>query len=111
MPNKKTLLRAFLLGALLAIVMTGIFYQQNNERRTENLNGQTLLREWEEIMDSSQTGNLTRDESIQRADKFINCSQQRRISWHHVSTGTLQVPISPCGCPVSAFHSFCEKLT
>ena len=43
MPNKKTILRAFLLGALLAIVMTGIFYQ--HERRAENLNGQTLIRE------------------------------------------------------------------
>ena len=87
MSHKKTILRAFFLGALLAIVMTGIFYQ--HERRAENLNGQTLIREWEEIMDSSQTGNITRDESIQRTDKFINCSQQRRISWHHVSTGIL----------------------
>ena len=80
MPNKKTILRAFLLGALLAIVMTGIFYQSHNERRAETFDGQTLIREWEEIMDSSQTGNITREESFQRADKFINCSQQRRIS-------------------------------
>ena len=89
MPNKKTLLRAFLLGALLAILMTGLFQHSHNERRAENLDGQTLVREWEEIMDSSQTGNITREESILRADKFINCSQQRRISWHHVSTGIL----------------------
>ena len=81
MSNKKTILRAFLLGALLAIIMTGLFQHSHNEsRRAETLDGQTLIREWEEIMDSSQTGNLTRDESIQRADKFINCSQQRRIS-------------------------------
>ena len=78
MPNKKTILRAFFLGALLAIVMTGIFYQ--HERRAENLNGQTLIREWEQLANDYQTGNITLEESIQRADKFINCSQQRRIS-------------------------------
>ena len=80
MPNKKTILRAFLLGALLAIVMTGIFYQSHNESRTENLNGQTLIREWEQLANDYQTGNITLEESIQRADKFINCGQQRRIS-------------------------------
>lgn len=74
----------------MAIIMTGLFQHSHNESRiAETLDGQTLIREWEEIMDSSQTGNLTRDESILRADKFINCSQQRRISWHHVSTGIL----------------------
>lgn len=89
MSHKKTILRAFFLGALLAIVMTGIFYQPHNERRAETFDGQTLIREWKEIMNSSQTGNITREESIQRAAKLINCSQQRRISLHHVSTRTL----------------------
>ena len=80
---------SFLIGALLAVIIAGIFLQprDNDDRKT-------LIAEWEQLARDYQEGKITQEEYVRLADKLIERSKNipRKScnrKWH----------TKPCGQP------------
>ena len=79
---------SFLIGALLAVIIAGLFLQPRDD------DGKTLIAEWEQLGKAYNEGKLTREEYRRAADKLIE--RDKNIprkpcnrTWH----------TKPCGQP------------
>ena len=59
---------SFLIGALLAIIIAGIFLPQKDD-------GKTIITEWEQLGKAYYEGKLTQEEYVRLADKLIKRSK------------------------------------
>ena len=55
---------SFLIGALLAVILAGIFLPQKDDRKT-------IIAEWERLGQAYNEGKLTREEYRRAAEKLI----------------------------------------
>ena len=79
---------SFLIGALLAVIIAGLFLQPRDD------DGKTLIAEWEQLGKAYNEGKLTREEYRRAAEKLIKRSQNIprkpcNRKWH----------TKPCGQP------------
>ena len=59
---------SFLIGALLALIIAGIFLQPPDDRKT-------LIAEWEQLGKAYNDGKITQEEYVRLADKLIKRSK------------------------------------